>query len=180
VSYAKIGAPGVARIFRSCHARRHGHLTTRRANCAADEQEAAMPMPRRSKSIRIAVQASELAVAAPQVIAQRTARAALAGGSPSARDRREFQRMGAEKVAAFYESWTAMLIEISRANLRLVLAPAVWLLQWTPTRRRSRVASSHAQRTALAVLGSGIAPIHRRVVANARRLQRPVRARKSR
>jgi hypothetical protein len=32
--------------------------------------------------------------------------------------------------------------------------------------------SAHARRTALAVLGSGLAPVHRRAVANARRLRR--------
>ena len=136
-----------------------------------------MPMPRRTKSLRIAIQASELAVAAPQVIAHRMARAALSCGSPSASDRREFERMGTEKVAAFYESWTAMLIAMTRANLGLVFATGIWPLKWT---RGYGAASSHAQRAALAVLGSGLTPIHRRAVANAKRLRRPGRTRKSR
>ena len=31
--------------------------------------------------------------------------------------------MGAEKIAAFYESWTAMLVEILHANLKFAVAP---------------------------------------------------------
>ena len=62
--------------------------------------------PRKTPSI--ARQAAELAVAVPQVIAHRLTRLALAGPAPSARDRKEFRRMGAEKAAAFAESWNAM------------------------------------------------------------------------
>jgi hypothetical protein len=51
---------------------------------------------------------AELAWAAPQVVAHRVARMATAGPGFSARDRKEFQRMGAEKTAAFFESWFAL------------------------------------------------------------------------
>ena len=67
-----------------------------------------MATRRTRKTPSIARQAAELAVAVPQVIAHRLTRLALAGPAPSARDRREFQRMGAEKAAAFAESWNAM------------------------------------------------------------------------
>jgi hypothetical protein len=63
------------------------------------------------KSRALATQVIDLGLAVPQVVAHRVARMALAGLSPSMRDRREFHRMGAEKVAAFYESWNAMLLE---------------------------------------------------------------------
>jgi len=121
-----------------------------------------MPTLRRSRSsARLATQAFELSVAAPQVIALRLTRLAFVGLSPSARDRRELLRMCAEKVATFYESWNAMYLALLRANLNLALSPfQVW---WSPMR---------SQRTRLAILGHGLAPIRRRAVANARRLRR--------
>lgn len=121
-----------------------------------------MPTLRRSRSAtRLATQALELSVAAPQVIAHRMARLAFAGLSPSTRDRRELHRMGAEKVAAFYESWNAMYLALLRANLNLALSP--FQLLRSPMR---------SQRTGLAILGHGLAPIRRRAAANARRLRR--------
>ena len=44
----------------------------------------------------VARQATDLAVAAPQVVAHRLTRMAMAGANPSARDRREFTRMVSE------------------------------------------------------------------------------------
>src|SRR5215471_4094285 len=121
-----------------------------------------MPTLRHSRSsARLATQAFELSMAAPQVIVHRITRLAFAGLSPSARDRREFHRMGAEKVAAFYESWNAMYLALLRANLNLALSP--FQLWWSPMR---------SQRTGLAILGHGLAPIRRRAAANARRLRR--------
>ena len=120
-----------------------------------------MPSRRRSRrSARIAKQAIELAVAAPQVMTHRLARLALAGSSPSVRDRSEFDRMGMEKIAAFYESWHAMCLALFRANLNLALSPVQFW--WS---------SGRGQRTALAIFGAGLAPVHRRVTANARRLR---------
>ena len=132
-----------------------------------------MPSRRRRTSNVLAKQAIDLGFAVPQVLAHRIMRMTLAGSSPSLRDRKEFYLMGAEKVAAFYESWNAMLLEMCRANLALFFstAPVFWL-PWLPATRSSRAASAHLRRTALAVLGSGVAPIHHRAVANARRLGR--------
>jgi hypothetical protein len=62
---------------------------------------------RRTKSF--ALQAAELAVAVPQVVAHRVTRTVTGGTSPPARDGKEFHhRVGAEKFAAFNESWNAM------------------------------------------------------------------------
>lgn len=116
---------------------------------------------RRRNSTRIAMQAAELAVAVPQVMAHRLARLTLAGASPSARDRNELQRMGAEKVAAFYESWHAMILALFRANLSLTMSP--FRFWWS---------SGRARRTTLAALSAGLAPVQRRASANARRLRR--------
>ena len=69
--------------------------------------------------------------------------------------------MSTEKVAAFYESWNAMLLALLRANLTLALSP--FQLWWFP---------AQGLRTGLAILGHGLAPVHRRATANARRLRR--------
>jgi hypothetical protein len=98
-------------------------------------------MRRRRKSA--AVKAVELSLAAPQVIAHRTARMMAAGANPSARDRREFQRMGTEKVFAFWESMNAMWW-------------AAWMTPWSTAK----------------IMEKGLAPLHRRTTANARRLRR--------
>jgi hypothetical protein len=120
-------------------------------------------MPRRSaKSSRLATQATELAFAAPQVVAYRTARMAQAGVFPSRRDQAEFIRMGGEKVEAFYQSWSAMWIAGLAAQFELA-------------RVASSVASgsmASASNSALGVLAAGLAPVHRRAISNAKRLSR--------
>jgi hypothetical protein len=125
---------------------------------------------RRSKSL--ALKTAELAIAAPQVIAHRTLRMAMAGASPSARDRKEFHRMGAEKVAAVAESWNAMAFQAFRANQQLALScmQSFWF-PWLGARSPSRQMTN----AALGILGKGMAPIHRRAVGNARRLGRAKR-----
>ena len=125
---------------------------------------------RRRRQKPVGAQAIELALAVPQVVSHRLIRLSRAGHSPSLRDRREFYLMGAEKVEAFYESWNAILIELLRANLKLTLA--LWWWPWTGTMRVPGLLSKRSRRNALAVLGSGLAPFHRRAVANARRLGR--------
>jgi hypothetical protein len=129
---------------------------------------------RRSRNSRaLAIQSMELAFATPQVVAHRFLRIAGAGSHPSARDWSEFYLMSAEKVAAFTESWNAILWELFRANLALTasLGPSFWLRSPFAT-RWSRATRRHFERTALAVLAKGVAPVHRRAVANMRRLGR--------
>jgi hypothetical protein len=84
-----------------------------------------------------------LAFAVPEVVFHRMTRMWLSGASPSRRDRDEFYRMWAEKPAAFFESWNAMLLEMSRANY--AYAMRVW--------------------------AAGLGPVHRRAAANAKRLR---------
>ena len=130
-----------------------------------------MPNRRRPNATRLATQAIELGLAVPEVVARRVVRMALAGPSPSAADREELLRMGAEKFSAFYESWNDMFLALYRANLRLFLSgPAWWSMAWP--RHGHRVGSARLQRAALDILGSGVAPIHRRAVRNAKRLRR--------
>lgn len=128
---------------------------------------------RRSTSKHMATQAAELAVAVPQVVAHRMLRMALAGGTPSARDRREFRLMGAEKMAAFQESWTAMWLEALRAQQQfsLSLLQPLWF-PWAVAWPSRHLSAARLQRAALGVLGKGVAPVHRRAVANAKRLGR--------
>lgn len=134
-----------------------------------------MATRRRRKSKSLAAQTIELGVAVPQVIALRAARIAAAGASPSARDRKESYRMGAEKIAAVNEAWNAMAVQAFWANQKL----AVSFLQslWFPWARPNFDAkrASRQLTTGLDILGKGMAPIRRRAVANAKRLGRPRR-----
>jgi len=131
----------------------------------------------RRKAARLSTQVSELMLAAPQVVAHRLGRMARAGPRPSASDQREFQRMGAEKLAAFGEAWQAMTLQMLKSNQQLA---ASMMRSWWPAaawRGGSRSAppaqaAAHWQQVALDVLGHGIRPVHRRAVANAKRLGR--------
>jgi hypothetical protein len=77
-------------------------------------------------------------------------------------DRKEFHRMGAEKFFAFGESWNAMLMQALFENQKLMMS--MWLPWFAP---RASPASAM-----LSVLDKGMAPVHRRATANARRLRR--------
>lgn len=136
-------------------------------------------MPRRS-SARLALQGAQLAQAAPEVVALRVGRMLAAGPTPSPSDQREFMKMGAEKVAAFYESWLAMSMQTLRVQQRFM----AWWLQESQRALQSGVllwpgaggalsaqAAGRAQAGALRVAASGLAPVRRRAVANARRLR---------
>jgi hypothetical protein len=137
-----------------------------------------MSRHRHPRPNRIATNSVELAFAVPQVLAHRMARMALAGPLPSLRDRKEFMLMGTEKVAAFYESWMAMWLAAVRANAALFASPLLWWSTTTaPAALGFRMSPARAHRTALTILGSGVAPVHRRAVANAKRLRRELRAR---
>lgn len=115
-------------------------------------------MPRHHSRSRLALQAAEVAFAAPQVVAHRLARMALAGPMPNARDRREFHGMAQEKVHAFWQSWFAMGWAMTQAMQQAWLA----MLQGA----RVPMLDAHA------ILGKGLAPVHRKATANARRLAR--------
>ena len=132
-----------------------------------------MATRRRRATKSLAVKAAELAFAVPQVVAHRVTRMALSGTKLSARDRKEFQRMAAEKIAAFNESWFAMARQATLANQ--VLASSIFksFLSMARGKRPSATASvGELQRAALKVLDKGVAPVHRKAVANAKRLRR--------
>jgi len=131
----------------------------------------------RRKAARIGTQTSQMLLAAPQVVALRLRRLALSGPRPSLKDQREFHRMSAEKVAAFGEAWQAMTLQMLKSNQQLA---ASMMRSWWPTaatRRGTRTATLEQatndwQGAALDILGQGIRPVHRRAVANAKRLSR--------
>jgi hypothetical protein len=128
----------------------------------------------RKRRRNLAMQATELALAVPQVLAYRSMGIARAQASPSLRDRKELYLMSTEKVAAFWESWNAMLVAMFHANVKLAMASmSIW---WSPRAVASR-AYAQGRRSAFAVLASGLAPVHRRAVGNARRLGGQARVR---
>ena len=128
---------------------------------------------------RVARHSAAIALTAPQVVAHRLARMALAGPFPGARDQLEFTRMGAEKVAAFYESWHAMYAEGWR--IQQEAWAAAMRAAWFPWQGRAPGAA-HAlaawQRAATRMLAQGMAPVSRRTSANARRLRTAKRRRR--
>lgn len=115
-----------------------------------------------------------LALAVPEVVAHRMVRMWLAGDAPSRRDRAETYLMSAEKVAAFYESWNAMFLEMWRANAQLALSWMRWPWSATTSKKMLAPPSVHSRRMVAAVLAAGLVPIRRRAVANVRRLRRTV------
>jgi hypothetical protein len=92
----------------------------------------------------------------PQVIAHRALRS----------DHKELHRMGAEKIFAFGESWNAMLMQsvFEYQRVAFSFAMSFWL-PWLSQR-------SPFTSVMPAILGAGLAPVHRRVLGNVRRLGR--------
>jgi hypothetical protein len=73
--------------------------------------------------------------------------------------------MGTEKVLAFWESMNAMGLEMAKAHQQYaLLAMRQW---WSPWLGPWSAAAS-----ATRLLEKGLAPVHRRASANARRLRR--------
>ena len=127
----------------------------------------------RAKTSALAVQAAEIALAAPQVIAHRLTRIALAGPRLSERDRKEFELMVAEKNAAFSEAWQAMATHGARANQALAASFFKSFIGVAHGKRPSPARSAaQLHHAALGILGKGLAPLHRKAVANAKRLGR--------
>lgn len=131
-----------------------------------------MPLRSPRKSSVLATKLAELSFAVPQVVAHRVALMAMAGQTPSPRDKKEFELMVAEKKVAFGQSWNAMAREAAFANQTLALS--FFHSFWLPTRRKPTMASvtSQIQRAAAGVLSKGVEPVHRKAIANAKRLAR--------
>ena len=130
-----------------------------------------MPIRLPPKSRSLVKKAAELALAVPQVVAHRVTRMAMAGPTLSDRDRKEFQLMVKEKETAFAQAWNAMAVQSVRASQALTASyfRSMWSL---PTKRKTSAAAaaSQLQNAAFGILGKGLAPVHRKAVANAKRL----------
>jgi hypothetical protein len=144
----------------------------------------------RSKGNSTLTKLAELSIAAPQVVAIRTAQMLAAGATPNARQSAEFSRMGTEKVAAFGESMLGMGRQVMKTNQEytrsiFIRLMRMWMTPWwlgayrpvtqtiasmptaasllTPTRAQQ-------QRAVTQLVAKAVAPVHKRATANARRL----------
>jgi hypothetical protein len=111
----------------------------------------------------------EVSTVAPMVIGYRLAGMAPAGSTPSARQRRESVRMGQEKVDAWYEATLAAGQRLVEANL--ALTGLVWRQLWAGAFSPVALAAP-LSRLGPRLLDDSLTPVHRRVVANNRRLSR--------
>jgi hypothetical protein len=142
----------------------------------------------------LAFKTGEMLMASAQVISHRTGRIALAGANPGARDRREFTRMGQEKIEAATESAVAIALRTMTLNQQLGIlaftqfagiASRMMALAagGTPSRSGKRqsdfvhatLANSSATAFRLSdsiahLVHHGLKPIHSRATGNARRL----------
>jgi|SRR6516162_5564144 hypothetical protein len=123
-----------------------------------------MKSKRKPRNAATAVKLAELGFAAPQVIAHRLTRMALAGPRISARDRKEFTGMVLEKQAAVAQAWLGMFAEGVRFQQQFALS---LLTAATP-----RIHAARARTATSRIASAGLAPIHRKAVANAKRLAR--------
>jgi hypothetical protein len=117
--------------------------------------------PRNSST---AAKLTELGLAAPQVIAHRLTRMVLAGPTMSARDRKEFSGMVSEKQVAVAQAWTGMFAEGVRLQQQLTLSLFTGA---TPSQHAARAKSAASR-----IASTGLAPFHRKAMANAKRLAR--------
>lgn len=122
----------------------------------------------------LTTQAIELSMAAPQVVAQRLTRMAMASINPSQNDHDELMLMGSEKLLAFQQSWVAMWNQAWHAQVALAesLTRGSLALASGGDAHDDHPAQLLMQMPAAAakVLSAGLAPVHDKTMANARRL----------
>ena len=113
------------------------------------------------------------------MVALRTARLAADG-----RDYAEWLRMGTEKVQAFHEAAIAIGFQLWRSNVEwTLLGMRQWWSLWQNAWRwqplwmmpSPQLTQNLLGRSAAAVIDQGLAPAHRRVKRNLRRLRRPAK-----
>jgi len=111
----------------------------------------------------------EVSATAPMVIGHRLAGMAPPGSTPTARQRRESTRMGQEKVEAWSEATLATGQRLFQANL--AMTALFWRQVWTGAFTPAAFTAT-LTRLGPRLLGDSLAPVHRRVVANNRRLSK--------
>ena len=114
---------------------------------------------------------TELSLLAPQVMVARAARMALGTDTEGLRE------MGNEKVQAYWESMSAMGIQMVRAQQEYtMLAMRQWMTAWTVPwtlagmMSNSKAQQQHVQRAVEQVIEQGMIPVGRRVRSNLARL----------
>jgi hypothetical protein len=119
-------------------------------------------------------QAFDIAWATPLVMTLRIFQMATAGVAPSSKDRKEFDRMWSEKLMAYSESWAAMTTEWIRLQQEsLPMLASCWLNPWAGFAYDSSHWNMHQpDHLSQRLLSQGLAPIHKRVTANAKRLSK--------
>lgn len=149
-----------------------------------------MPRSLASKQARLAQHASEMMVAAPQVIAHRMAQMAM--GRPLAPGSGDFEHMTREKMEAAAEAWNGMGTQFWRSGMDAwnAYAQAWWkawmdaCFPWMNPGSRARfprwgMTPGQLQHAALDMLDKGMAPVRRRAVSNARRIGKRKRRRQA-
>lgn len=136
------------------------------------------------QAARLGQQMTEMMIAAPQVAAHRTARMLMSGAIPNRRDSREFKAMGDEKLAACSDAWQAMANQAITSQMQIATTltqmafkqSALW---WTPFSASRGLSAAdmtqlgnEMQSAAMQIASRGMAPVRKRAVANAKRLQR--------
>ena len=141
----------------------------------------------------LAVKTGEMMMASATVISYRTGRMATAGPNPSEKDRKEFALMGQEKMDAAVESAQAMALQMMTLSPQLGVRAFEHISKGTAdmlslvssqtvhqaVTRQAKLMKTISQSTntatqlsdsAIEIAEQGLAPIHARVTANAKRL----------
>ena len=119
----------------------------------------------------LAARSLAISTAAPQVIAHRLSRMALAGANPTAADRRESMQMVTEKMQAFHSGWGAIWTEALAQQASLT--QALWMAPWQGPSAWVALATRSVSSTDLVrLIDAGLTPVHDTAVANAKRLSR--------
>lgn len=125
------------------------------------------------KSEELQKKATELAEAAPQVIAKRLGSLAASGPMLSLQDQQDLQEMVSEKQTAFTQSFVAMSMQMMVSQQELAMKAMKSLIWPTGSANANLMqAADDAQSAALDVLDKGLDPIHKTAVANAKRLNK--------
>ncbi|MDR2335242.1 hypothetical protein H9K76_11405 [Diaphorobacter ruginosibacter] len=123
-------------------------------------------MAARKKTPSATRQLAELSIAAPNVIAHRVTRMAMASPThPSRRDQKEFIGMVQEKQVAFAKAWWTLSLEISKAQQAFF-----WSMLRGPQALTQQV--TQMPQTLERITARSVAPIHRKAVQNSRRLSK--------
>jgi hypothetical protein len=122
--------------------------------------------------LQLGTRSLEMLLASGQVIAMRLTRMAAAGPRPGTRDRKEFVRMGSEKLQAATQS--ALAVGALWPSIGWQLWAGAWQawLGGLAGGARRRAGSGAPLHHAARIAHAALEPVHRAATANARRLSR--------